>query len=108
MGALTGYRVLDLSRILSGPWCGQTLADLGAEVIKIERPERGDDSRAFGPPWLKDRSGRDTKESAYFASANRGKKSVTVNLSRPEGSRIVRELARSSDVLVENYKVGDL
>ncbi|MGH8703372.1 MAG: CaiB/BaiF CoA transferase family protein, partial [Burkholderiales bacterium] len=90
------------------PWCGQNLADLGAEVIKIERPEKGDDSRAYGPPWLKDRSGRDTMESAYFASANRGKKSVTVNLSRPEGQRIVRELARQSDVLIENYKVGDL
>ena len=107
-GPLSHIRALDLSRVLAGPWCGQNLADLGAEVIKIERPEKGDDSRAFGPPWLKDRSGRDTKESAYFASANRGKKSVTVNLSRPEGQRIVRELARQADVLIENYKVGDL
>jgi formyl-CoA transferase len=101
-------RALDLSRVLAGPWCGQNLADLGAEVIKIERPGAGDDSRAFGPPWLKDRSGKDTQESAYFASANRGKKSVTVNLSKPDGQNIVRNLARQSDVLIENYKVGDL
>jgi crotonobetainyl-CoA:carnitine CoA-transferase CaiB-like acyl-CoA transferase len=107
-GPLSHIRVLDLSRVLAGPWCGQNLADLGAEVIKIERPKTGDDSRAFGPPWLKDAAGRETKESAYFASANRGKKSVTVNLSRPEGQAIVRELARAADVLIENYKVGDL
>src|SRR3990172_1735213 len=107
-GPLSHIRALDLSRVLAGPWCGQNLADLGAEVIKIERPEQGDDSRAFGPPWLKDMSGQDTQESAYFASTNRGKKSVTVNLSQPEGSRIVRELARQADVLIENYKVGDL
>ncbi|HEY7743200.1 MAG TPA: CaiB/BaiF CoA-transferase family protein [Burkholderiales bacterium] len=107
-GPLSHIRVVDLSRVLAGPWCGQNLADLGAEVIKIERPGTGDDSRAFGPPWLKDRAGRDTKESAYFASANRGKKSVTVNLSSPGGQEIVRNLARRSDVLIENYKVGDL
>ena len=108
MGPLSHIRVLDLSRVLAGPWCGQNLADLGAEVIKIERPKTGDDSRAFGPPWLKDASGKDTKESAYFASANRGKKSVTVNLSTPAGQEIVRDLARTADVLIENYKVGDL
>ena len=108
MGPLSHIRVLDLSRVLAGPWCGQNLADLGAEVIKVERPKTGDDSRAFGPPWLKDRDGKDTKESAYFACANRGKKSVTVDLSKPEGQNIVRELARNADVLVENYKVGDL
>jgi len=107
-GPLSHIRVLDLSRVLAGPWCGQNLADLGAEVIKVERPEQGDDSRAFGPPWLKDRSGKDTTESAYFASANRGKKSVTVNISKPDGQSIVRNLARQSDVLIENYKVGDL
>ncbi|MBI3045280.1 MAG: CoA transferase [Betaproteobacteria bacterium] len=107
-GPLSHIRALDLSRVLAGPWCGQNLADLGAEVIKIERPKTGDDSRAFGPPWLKDASGGETKESAYFASANRGKKSVTVNLSKPEGQELVRELARQSDVLIENYKVGDL
>jgi crotonobetainyl-CoA:carnitine CoA-transferase CaiB-like acyl-CoA transferase len=107
-GPLSHIRVLDLSRVLAGPWCGQNLADLGAEVIKIERPGSGDDSRAFGPPWLKDAAGKDTKESAYFASANRGKKSVTLNLSKPRGQEIARELARSADVLIENYKVGDL
>jgi crotonobetainyl-CoA:carnitine CoA-transferase CaiB-like acyl-CoA transferase len=108
MGPLSHIRVLDLSRVLAGPWCGQNMADLGAEVIKIERPKTGDDSRAFGPPWLKDSDGRDTKESAYFASANRGKKSVTINLSKPEGQKIVRNLAAKCDVLIENYKVGDL
>jgi len=107
-GPLSHIRVLDLSRVLAGPWCGQNLADLGAEVIKIERPEKGDDSRAFGPPWLRGRDGSETKESAYFASANRGKKSVTINLSKPEGQEIVRALARQADVFIENYKVGDL
>jgi crotonobetainyl-CoA:carnitine CoA-transferase CaiB-like acyl-CoA transferase len=107
-GPLSHIRVLDLSRVLAAPWTGQNLADLGAEVIKIERPHKGDDSRAFGPPWLKDAAGAETSESAYFACANRGKKSVTVNLSAPEGQRIVRELAAQSDVLLENYKYGDL
>jgi crotonobetainyl-CoA:carnitine CoA-transferase CaiB-like acyl-CoA transferase len=107
-GPLTGVRVLDLSRVLAGPWAGQNLADLGAEVIKIERPGAGDDSRAFGPPWVKDAQGRDTRDSAYFTSANRGKKSVTVNLAQPEGQALVRELAAKSDVLLENYKYGDL
>jgi len=107
-GPLTGIRVLDLSRVLAGPWAGQNLADLGAEVIKIERPGVGDDSRAFGPPWVKDAHGRDTRDSAYFTSANRGKKSATVNLSQPEGQTLVRELAAKSDVLLENYKYGDL
>jgi crotonobetainyl-CoA:carnitine CoA-transferase CaiB-like acyl-CoA transferase len=107
-GPLAGIRVLDLSRVLAAPWTGQNLADLGAEVIKIERPKSGDDSRAFGPPWLKTADGRETGESAYFACANRGKKSVTVNLSHKEGQRIVRELAVRSDVLLENYKFGDL
>jgi crotonobetainyl-CoA:carnitine CoA-transferase CaiB-like acyl-CoA transferase len=107
-GPLSGIRVLDLSRVLAGPWAGQNLADLGAEVIKIERPKVGDDSRAFGPPWVKDAQGRETKDSAYFTSANRGKKSVTVNLSQPEGQALVRELAKKSDVLLENYKFGDL
>ncbi|MBI3936467.1 MAG: CoA transferase, partial [Betaproteobacteria bacterium] len=107
-GPLSHIRVLDLSRVLAGPWTGQNLADLGAEVIKIERPGNGDDSRAFGPPWLKDRSGGDTAESAYFLSANRGKKSITVNLARAEGARIVGKLAQRCDVLLENYKAGDL
>jgi glutaryl-CoA transferase len=108
MGPLAHVRVLDLSRVLAGPWAGQNLADLGAEVIKVERPGSGDDSRAFGPPWVKDRDGRDTKDSAYYTSANRGKKSLTLNIAKPEGQRIVRELAKISDVLIENYKYGDL
>jgi crotonobetainyl-CoA:carnitine CoA-transferase CaiB-like acyl-CoA transferase len=107
-GPLSHIRVLDLSRVLAAPWTGQNLADLGAEVIKVERPVKGDDSRAFGPPWLKDAAGKDTSESAYFACANRGKKSITVNLAAPEGQRIVRELAAKCDVLLENYKPGDL
>ena len=107
-GPLSHIRVLDLSRVLAGPWAGQNLADLGAEVIKVERPKLGDDSRTYGPPWIKDSQGNDTKDSAYFTSANRGKKSITLNISKPEGQALVRELARVSDVLVENYKFGDL
>ena len=107
-GPLSHIRVLDLSRVLAGPWAGQNLADLGAEVIKVERPKFGDDSRTYGPPWVKDREGRDTKDSAYFTSANRGKKSITLNISKPEGQKLVRELARVSDALIENYKFGDL
>src|SRR5438876_4581423 len=107
-GPLSHIRVLDLSRVLAGPWAGQNLADLGAEVIKVERPGSGDDSRAFGPPWVKDKDGRDTQDSAYYTSANRGKKSITIDISRPEGQKLVRELARISDVLIENYKFGDL
>ena len=107
-GPLSHIRVLDLSRVLAAPWTGQNLADLGAEVIKVERPGKGDDSRAFGPPWIRDPEGRDTAESAYFCAANRGKKSVTVNLSQPEGQAIVSELAQRCDVLLENYKAGDL
>ena len=107
-GPLAHIRVLDLSRVLAGPWAGQNLADLGAEVIKVERPKVGDDSRAFGPPWLKDPSGKETTESAYFTCANRGKKSITLDLSQPAGQRIVRELTARSDILLENYKFGDL
>ena len=107
-GPLSHIRVVDLSRVLAGPWASQNLADLGAEVVKIERPGVGDDSRAFGPPWVKDAEGRDTKDSAYFTSANRGKKSITLNVAAPEGQAIARELARKSDVLIENYKYGDL
>ncbi len=107
-GPLSHVRVLDLSRVLAGPWAGQNLADLGAEVIKVERPKVGDDSRAFGPPWVKDASGRDTKDSAYFTSANRGKKSITVNIAKAEGQALIRALARECDVLIENYKHGDL
>jgi crotonobetainyl-CoA:carnitine CoA-transferase CaiB-like acyl-CoA transferase len=107
-GPLSHIRVLDLSRVLAGPWAGQNLADLGAEVIKVERPKAGDDSRGYGPPWLKDRDGKDTKDSAYFTSANRGKKSITVNLSVAAGQDLVRKLAAKCDVLLENYKFGDL
>lgn len=97
-----------MSRVLAGPWAGQMMADLGAEVIKIERPEGGDDSRHWGPPFLKDEQGRETAEAAYFMCANRGKKSVTVDISKPEGQALIRALAAKCDVLIENYKVGDL
>jgi crotonobetainyl-CoA:carnitine CoA-transferase CaiB-like acyl-CoA transferase len=107
-GPLAGIRVLDLTRVLAGPWAAQNLADLGAEVIKVERPKKGDDSRAFGPPWLKDARGRDTGESAYFACANRGKKSLTLDLAHSQGQAIARELAARCDVLLENFKFGDL
>jgi crotonobetainyl-CoA:carnitine CoA-transferase CaiB-like acyl-CoA transferase len=105
---LSGIRVLDMSRILAGPWVGQLLADLGADVIKLERPGAGDDTRGWGPPFLKDREGKDTAESAYYLCTNRGKKSVTLDISKPEGQAIARELADRSDILLENYKVGDL
>jgi crotonobetainyl-CoA:carnitine CoA-transferase CaiB-like acyl-CoA transferase len=107
-GPLSHIRVLDLSRVLAAPWTGQNLADLGAEVIKVERPGKGDDSRAFGPPWLKDQTGKDTTESAYFLAANRGKKSITLDLSKTAGQDVVRKLAAKCDVLLENYKFGDL
>jgi crotonobetainyl-CoA:carnitine CoA-transferase CaiB-like acyl-CoA transferase len=107
-GALSNVRVLDLSRILAGPWATQILADLGAEVIKVERPGVGDDTRAWGPPYQKDESGRDTSESAYFLSANRNKKSVTLDIASPRGQELLRDLAVRSDVLVENFKVGGL
>ena len=107
-GALSHLRVLDLSRVFAGPWAGQMLADLGAEVIKVERPGDGDDSRRLGPPFLRDDTGNPTRESGFFLSANRNKRSITVNLAQPDGQRIVRELAQRSDVLIENYKVGDL
>ena len=112
-GALDGVRVLDLSRVLAGPWCTQTLADLGAEVIKIERPPShghpgGDDTRGWGPPFLKDRAGRDSAEAAYFLGANRNKRSVTIDLAHPEGQALVRRMCLTCDVLVENFKVGDM
>lgn len=105
---LDHLRVLDMSRILAGPWCGQTFADLGAEVIKIERPGVGDDTRSWGPPFLKDKDGNETDDAAYFLSANRGKKSVTVDITTPEGQGLIRNLALECDVLLENYKVGGL
>lgn len=106
--ALAGIRVLDMSRVLAGPWCGQTLADLGAEVIKLERPGSGDDTRAWGPPYLLDAAGAQTHESAYFLGANRGKKSVTLDIAKPAGQRVARTLAAQCDVLIENFKVDDL
>jgi crotonobetainyl-CoA:carnitine CoA-transferase CaiB-like acyl-CoA transferase len=108
VGPLSGIRVLDLTRVLAGPWASQLLADYGADVVKIEHPTGGDDSRQWGPPWLADARGASTGESAYFLSANRGKRSVTLDLAHPEGARLARELARDSDVLLENFKVGSL
>ncbi len=111
--ALTGVRVLDLSRVLAGPWCTQTLADLGADVIKVERPPSatssgGDDTRGWGPPFLKDGAGADTQEAAYYLGANRNKRSITVDIARPEGQALIHTIALQSDVFVENYKVGDM
>ena len=106
--ALHGIRVLDLTRVLAGPWCSQNLADLGADVIKVERPGAGDDTRAWGPPFLKDRGGRDTGDAAYYLAANRNKRSVEIDLASPAGQQAVRELAKLSDVVLENYKVGQL
>ncbi|CAG9169343.1 CaiB/BaiF CoA transferase family protein [Cupriavidus pampae] len=108
MGALSHLRVLDLTRVLAGPWCAQNLADFGADVIKIERPGAGDDTRTWGPPWLRTEDGRDTAEAAYYLAANRNKRSVTCDISTPEGQQLVRELAAQSDVVLENYKVGQL
>ncbi|KWE92212.1 CoA-transferase [Burkholderia ubonensis] len=108
MGALSHIRVLDLTRVLAGPWCAQTLADFGADVIKVERPGAGDDTRHWGPPYLKDANGADTAEAAYYLAANRNKRSVTIDIATPEGQQIVRELAAQSDVVLENYKVGQL
>ncbi len=105
---LSGLRVLDMSRILAGPWCGQVLADLGAEVIKVERPGKGDDTRGWGPPFLKDGDGNNTSESAYYLCANRAKQSITLDIAKPEGQAIAREIAQHVDIVLENYKVGDL
>lgn len=108
MGALKGIRVLDLSRVLAGPWCGQILADLGAEVIKVERPKLGDDTRMWGPPWMMQQNGEATCESGYYQCANRNKYSVAVDLSCEKGQEIIREIAKTADVVIENYKVGSL
>ena len=113
MNALDGIRILDCSRVLAGPWCTQTLADLGADVVKVERPRSathpgGDDTRGWGPPFLRGRDGQDTAEAAYYLGANRNKRSITCDLSRPAGQALIRELAARADVFVENYKVGDM
>ena len=107
-GALSHIRVLDLSRVLAGPWAGQIFGDLGAEVIKVERPGSGDDTRHWGPPYIKDAEGNDSREAAYFQSANRNKQSLTLDFTQPEGQRLVRELVAQCDVLLENFKVGGL
>lgn len=107
-GPLTHIKVLDLSRVLAGPWAGQILADLGASVIKVERPGAGDDTRVWGPPFLKDEQGNETREACYFLAANRGKESITVDISKPEGQEIIRQLAAQADIVLENYKVGTL
>ncbi|MFE8645743.1 CaiB/BaiF CoA transferase family protein [Sphingomonas sp. NCPPB 2930] len=107
-GALAGIKVLDLSRVLAGPWCTQTLADLGADVVKIERPGAGDDTRQWGPPFLKDAAGNDTDQAAYFACCNRNKRSVTVDMATPDGQALLQRMAAGSDVVVENFKVGGL
>ncbi|MBT9474997.1 CaiB/BaiF CoA-transferase family protein [Polaromonas sp.] len=108
MNSLQGIRILDLSRVLAGPWCTQTLADLGADVIKIERPGTGDDTRTWGPPFLKDDQGAETHEAAYYLGANRNKRSVTCDIAQPAGQALIRELALHCDVFVENFKVGDM
>ena len=108
-GPLAGLKVLDLSRILAGPWAGQLLADFGADVVKVERPRVGDDTRAWGPPFLRDASGAETtNNAAYYMSANRGKRSITLDFAAPEGQAVVRRLVECADVLIENYKVGGL
>lgn len=108
VGPLHGIRVLDLTRVLAGPWCTQLLADLGAEVIKVERPRNGDDTRSWGPPFVRRPDGADAADSAYFIAANRGKKSITVDIAKTEGQEIIRSLCKHSDVFIENYKVGDM
>jgi crotonobetainyl-CoA:carnitine CoA-transferase CaiB-like acyl-CoA transferase len=113
MNALDGIRILDLSRVLAGPWCTQTLADLGADVVKVERPSGpdhpgGDDTRGWGPPFLRGRDGQDTAEAAYYLGANRNKRSITCDIAQPEGQALIREMAAKADVFVENYKVGDM
>ena len=106
--ALPHIKVLDLSRVLAGPWCTQILADLGADVVKVERPGTGDDTRHWGPPFLKDAQGKETEQAAYYTCANRNKRSITVDIAKPEGQALIRQMAARSDVLVENFKVGGL
>lgn len=108
MNALDGIRILDLSRVLAGPWCTQTLADLGADVVKVERPTFGDDTRGWGPPFLKDGAGNDTTDAAYYLGTNRNKRSITCDIASLQGQEIIRALALVSDVFIENFKVGDM
>jgi len=106
--ALSHLKVLDLSRVLAGPWCTQMLADLGADVVKVERPGSGDDTRHWGPPFLQDADGLDTPHASYFTACNRNKRSVTIDIAQPQGQALLRQLAQQSDILVENFKVGGL
>eukprot|EP01036_Dinobryon_divergens_P058554 gene58554-biopygen48598 len=106
--ALDGIKVLDLSRVLAGPWCTQILADLGADVVKIERPGVGDDTRTWGPPFIKDADGNDTDQASYFTACNRNKRSVTVDMATPEGQALLRQMAAQADIVVENFKTGGL
>ncbi len=107
-GALAGIKVLDLSRVLAGPWCTQMLADLGADVVKVERPGVGDDTRQWGPPFLKDAEGNDTTQASYFTACNRNKRSVTIDMATPEGQQLIKQMALQADIVVENFKVGGL
>lgn len=107
-GPLHGIRVLDLSRVLAAPWCMQNLGDLGADIVKVERPGSGDESRTWGPPWLNDAQGKPTRESAYFLSINRNKRSITIDMTKPQGQALIRKMAESADICIENFKVGDL
>ena len=106
--SLDGIKVLDLTRVLAGPYCTQMLGDLGAEIIKVERPGGGDDTRGFAPPFVKDEKGEETDLSAYYCGANRNKKSITVNLSKKEGQDLIKKLLKNCDILVENFKTGTL
>lgn len=106
--ALTGIKVLDLSRVLAGPWCTQMLADLGADVVKVERPVVGDDTRHWGPPFLRNDAGETTQQASYYTSCNRNKRSITIDMAKPEGQKLIRQMAAEADVLVENFKVGGL
>ena len=108
MNSLDGIRILDLSRVLAGPWCTQTLADLGADVIKVEKPGLGDDTRGWGPPFLTDAQGKDTTDAAYYLSTNRNKRSITCDIAKPQGQALMRELVAHCDVFIENFKVGDM
>ena len=107
-GPLHGLRVLDLTRILAGPTCTQLLGDLGADIIKIEKPEAGDDTRKWGPPYVKGDNGKDTSESAYYLSSNRNKRSVAIDIAHPKGQKLIRNLIKHCDILIENFKVGDM